>query len=120
MVVCMGVCVCTTIKKESNNAICGNMGGPRDSHTKRSKSERKRQILYGITCMWNLKYDTDELIYETDSQTQRTDLWLPRGRGGGGEMDGEFWIRRCKLSYIEWKDNKVPLYSTEALFNILY
>ena len=35
--------------------------------------------------MWNLKYDTNELIYEreTDSQTYRTDLWLPRGRGVG-------------------------------------
>ena len=33
--------------------------------------------------MWNLKYDTVKLIYETkaDSQTQRTDLWLPKGRG---------------------------------------
>ena len=33
--------------------------------------------------MWNLKYDTNELIYETetDSQTQRTDLELPRERG---------------------------------------
>ena len=33
--------------------------------------------------MWNLKYNTNELIYETeaDSQTYRTDLWLPRGRG---------------------------------------
>ena len=32
--------------------------------------------------MWNLKHDTNELIYktETDSQTQRIDL-LPRGRG---------------------------------------
>ena len=32
--------------------------------------------------MWNLKYDPDELIYETEaeSQTQRTDLWLPVGR----------------------------------------
>ena len=32
--------------------------------------------------MWNLKYGTNELIYrtETDSQTWRTDLWLPRGR----------------------------------------
>ena len=38
--------------------------------------------------MWNLKYDTNELIYETetDSQTYRTDLWLPRG--GGRERDG--------------------------------
>ena len=29
--------------------------------------------------MWNLKYDTNEPINETevDSQTQRSDLWLP-------------------------------------------
>ena len=40
---------------------------------------------YNITYMWNLKYDTKELIYEaeTDSQTDRTDLWLPKGKGGG-------------------------------------
>ena len=36
--------------------------------------------------MWNLKYDTNDLIYdrETDSQTWRRDLWLWRGRGGEG------------------------------------
>ena len=28
---------------------------------------RKRQIPYDITYMWNLKYDTDEPIYETES-----------------------------------------------------
>ena len=35
--------------------------------------------------MWNLKYNTNELIYktETDSQTQRTDLWFPRGSAVG-------------------------------------
>ena len=38
-------------------------------------------------------------------------MWLPRG-GGGGEMDGEFGIRRCKLLNIEWINNKVLLYST--------
>ena len=33
--------------------------------------------------MWNLKYDTNDLIYKTeiDSQTETTDLWLPRGKG---------------------------------------
>ena len=38
--------------------------------------------------MWNLKYDTKELIYEaeTDSQTDRTDLWLPKGKGGGDKL----------------------------------
>ena len=58
-------------KKEWNNAICNNMDGPRDYHTKWSKSERERQTPYDITYMWNLKYDTKELIYEreTDSQT---------------------------------------------------
>ena len=58
-------------KKEWNNAICSNMDEPRDYHTKQSKSERERQIPYAITYMWNLKYDANELIYETqkDSQT---------------------------------------------------
>ena len=41
--------------------------------------------------MWNPKYDTNESIYKTDSQIQRTDL-LPRWRGGGGGMDWEFGI----------------------------
>ena len=46
-------------------------GCNRDDHSKWSKSERERQILYDITYMWNLKYATNELIYktETDSQT---------------------------------------------------
>ena len=58
-------------KKEWNNAICSNMDATRDYHTKWSKSERQRRIPYDITYMWNLKYDTNELIYktETDSQT---------------------------------------------------
>ena len=48
--------------------------------------KEKRQIPYDITYIWNLKYGTNETIYKTesDSQTQRTDLWLPRGR----EWDG--------------------------------
>ena len=31
------------------NAICSNMDGPRDYHTKWSKSDRERQIPYYIT-----------------------------------------------------------------------
>ena len=42
-------------KKEWNNAICNNMDGPRDYHTKWSKSDRERQISCDITYMWNLK-----------------------------------------------------------------
>ena len=36
-------------KKEWNNAICSYMDGPGDDHTKWSKSDRERQILYDIT-----------------------------------------------------------------------
>ena len=42
-----------------------------DYHTKWIKSEKERQIPYDITYIWNPKYNTNELIYktETDSQT---------------------------------------------------
>ena len=67
--ICNGILL--SHKKEWNNAICSNMDGPRDCHTKWSKPDRVRQISYDITYMWNLKCDTNELIYktETDSQT---------------------------------------------------
>ena len=32
--------------------------------------KEKRQILYNITNMWNLKYDTSELIYKTETDPQ--------------------------------------------------
>ena len=57
-------------KKEWNDAMCGNMDGPRDYHNKWSKADRERQIPYNITYMWNLKYDTNELIYETETDSQ--------------------------------------------------
>ena len=44
--------------------------------------------------------------------TQRTDLWLSRGRGNGGGMDWKFGVGKCKLLHIEWINNKVLLYST--------
>ena len=56
------------IHKGMENVIGSNINATRDYHT--SQSERERQIPYDITYMWNLKYDTSELIYErkTDSQ----------------------------------------------------
>ena len=42
----------------------------------------KRQTLYNITYMWNLKYNTNELIYktETDSQILKTTYGYQRGK----------------------------------------
>ena len=61
--------------------------------------------------MWNLKYGTDEPIYrtETEPQTWRTDLWLPRGRGRE-RMHWEFEVSSCKLLHLEWISNEVLLY----------
>ena len=52
------------------------------------KQFRQRQILYDIIYMWNLKSNTNELVYKTeiDSQTLKTNLWLPKGKGGEDKL----------------------------------
>ena len=57
------------------------MDGPRGYHPKSSQEEK--EILSDITCMWNLKQGTDEPIFKTETDSQRTDLWLLRGEKGG-------------------------------------
>ena len=68
---------------------------------------KKRQTPYDITSIWHLKYDTNELIYETeaDSKTQKTNLWLPMGKGGGEGINQEFEIIRYK-QYIYKTDKQ--------------
>ena len=61
----------SAIKKEWNNAICSNIDGPGDYHTKWSKSDRERQTSHDIAYMWNLKKsDINELIYKTEIDSQ--------------------------------------------------
>ena len=59
--------------------------------------------------MWNLKYDTIELIYKTERDSEIENRHGCQGRGG---MNWEFGISRWKLLYTEWINNKVLLYST--------
>ena len=63
------------------------MDGPRDDHTKGSKSDREEQIR-DIAYMWSLKYAMSELNLRNRNRLTdvRTDLWLPRGRGNGEGM----------------------------------
>ena len=76
-------------QKECNNAICSSMDATRYYHTEWSKSDRERQLSYDITHMWNLKYDTNELIL----QNRLTDIensMVSKGKGWG--RDGlEVW-----------------------------
>ena len=51
--------------------------------------------------MWDLKHDTDELIYETNRLTENT-LVVAKGNGSGEWMEWEFGTSRCKLLYIKW------------------
>ena len=57
------------------------MDGPRDYHTKRTKSERKKQM-YNITYMWNLNYNTNKPIYETEIDHRERENKLVVEKGG--------------------------------------
>ena len=65
--------------------------------------KRKTAISCDTTYMQNLKYDTNKLIYkiETDSQAWRTNLWLPKRKGGGRGINLEFEIGRYTLLHIK-------------------
>ena len=58
--------------------------------------------------MWNLKYHTNDLIYETETDSGIENR-LVVARGG---MDGEFGISRGKLISIDWITSNILLYST--------
>ena len=50
------------------------MDGSSGYYTKWSKSDRERKISYDITYMWNLKYDTNEFIYNVLTCSRNTDM----------------------------------------------
>ena len=90
------------------------MDRTRDSHAMRSKSERERQIPYGITYIWNLMYRTHEPLSTEKKQTHELgeQTYGCQGGGGGSGMGWEFEVNRCKLLYLEWMSNEILLYST--------
>ena len=64
--------------------------------------------------MWNLHYDTNETIYETetDSWTWRTALWSPKGRTLQGDGVGSWGEQIEATVYRMDEKTKVLLYST--------
>ena len=60
------------------------MDGPGDYHTNQSESERGRQIPYSITYRWNLKYGTDDHIYETKANSQIENRLVVAKQGAEG------------------------------------
>ena len=52
--------------------------------------------------MWNLKYGTIEHIYKTEIDSDiENRLVVAKEEGGGGGIDWEFGVRRCKLLHLE-------------------
>ena len=69
--------------------------------------------------MWNLKYDPNEPIYRTETDSQREQTCGCQGEGGGGGLDWEFGVSRGELLYREWINSMVLFYSTRNYINIL-
>ena len=64
------------------------MDATRDSHTKRSKSERGKKIPHDITYMWNLKYITNDPVYKIETDHgQGEQICGAKGGGGGSRME---------------------------------
>ena len=71
--------------------------------------KEKRQILYDITYMWNLKYGTNEPVYKTETDTDiKNRLMVAKGEGKGvgwtgslGLVDANYCIqnRQAMRSY---------------------
>ena len=63
--------------------------------------------------MWNLRNNTNESIYKTEtvSQTKNKLMVRKKERGEGG-IHQEYGINRYKLLYIKYISNKNFLYST--------
>ena len=60
--------------------------------------------------MWNLKYDTNEHVYETDSQMRKQTCGSQVEQGGEGQT--RLGVGRCKLLHLECINNKGLLYTT--------
>ena len=58
--------------------------------------------------MGNLKYDTNEPTYETESGTQRMDWWFPRGWGGGGRLIPRHILVKFQITKDKEKNWKLP------------
>ena len=69
------------------------MDGPRDYHTKWSKSDRERQISYDIAYMWNLKkwYKCTYLQIRNRLTDIKNKLMVTKKGNGGGRGKLGVW-----------------------------
>ena len=69
---------------------------------------------------WNLKYDTNDHIYKKkeDSQRQRTDLWLTKGREDGKGKDWGGWDQQMQTITHRMDKQQGPTVQQRELYSI--
>ena len=84
------------------------MDGPRDYHTKRSKSEKDKYHMISLICGIYYYSMTQMNLSMKQKQTHRHRGQTCGCQGGGewGRMGWEFGISRCKPLYIGWMDKQ--------------
>ena len=93
-------------KKEQNNAICSNLDGTRDSHTKWSKYDKYH---INTTYIWNLIYGTNEPFHRKENHGLGEQTSGCLEGEGGSERDWECRVIGCKLLLLVWIYNEILL-----------
>ena len=62
--------------------------------------------------MWNLKNNTNESLYNTETDTENKSMVTERERENGERTDQEYGTHRLKTSIHEWIRNKDSLHRT--------
>ena len=90
--------------KEGNPDICNNIHERGGHYAKWNKPDRERQMLYGITCMWNQK-KIQISLFTKQIQTHRhgKQTWLPKGKGGRNKL--RIWNEQIDTTIYK-KDNQ--------------
>ena len=69
--------------------------------------------------MWNLKYNTNKPIYETERDSQRKWTVAKWGRRCAGEMERKVGVSKCKLVHREWINDQAHCTAQRTTFNSL-
>ena len=57
-------------------------------------SQKEKEKYHMKSHIWNLQYDTNESTYETETDSQRIDSWLPKWKGSRKGMNWECRVSR--------------------------
>ena len=70
----------------------------------------QRQTPSNLTYRWSPTHAADECVYgtETDSQTHRTDLWLPGAWRAGGRDGVGVWVEQMQASIYRTDKQQGP------------